>query len=205
MATKELKEYLSMLIDMEKNIFTQKETINNMQYKIKDLGIKKNIQKPSSKRLDDDGAIELIGGSFALIIGILLFITCICSKQLSSMRVLSLIIIGTIFFIIGLISFMSSYHKKMRYEKDKYAFEDEMEEYKKFVKDDKKRVRKELIVKKYIESEMQKLNKWVCQDKCVSFLYFYGGRIIRPPFPYKYQLKGSSSASSGSISDARLI
>ena len=46
---------------------------------------------------------------------------------------------------------------------------------------------------------------WVCQDKCVSFLYFYGGRIIRPPFPYKYQLKGSSSASSGSISDARLI
>lgn len=45
----------------------------------------------------------------------------------------------------------------------------------------------------------------VCQVKCVNFLCFYGGRVIRPPFSYKNQLNGNSSASSGTISDARFI
>ena len=45
----------------------------------------------------------------------------------------------------------------------------------------------------------------VCQDKCVSFFDFFGGRVNRPPFSYENQLQTYCSNSEEHISNACVI
>lgn len=75
MTYEQLKDYISILLDMEKNIYIQKKTLENLYNKRNTLGIKRNIDAPYNRKAELD-IIEymlragLICGAIGFIIGV---------------------------------------------------------------------------------------------------------------------------------------
>ena len=71
MNTKELKEYLSIVVDMEKNIYMQNSIITELEKEIDSLGLKKQFYKPDKpKSSPKDYTYEWIFTLFMLLFGL---------------------------------------------------------------------------------------------------------------------------------------
>lgn len=75
MTYEQLKEYLSIILDMEKNIYIQKNTLENMYQKRNSLGRKITIEMPNCERAETDYIeymlrVGLIFGAIGFVIGL---------------------------------------------------------------------------------------------------------------------------------------
>ena len=57
MSTKDLTEYLKIVVDLEKNIYIQKQTLQAMEKQANRLAVPKDIPEPVQKQTPDNGFV----------------------------------------------------------------------------------------------------------------------------------------------------
>lgn len=155
------KEYLKNIMEMEQAIYTTNKAIGYLQYKSKNLSIKKNYTEPE-KPVKYDGVVTGLGAGYTALVaaGIGLPVSIIFGlirwiyyggKFGASFWGCMILFVGIGFFV-GLIALSSaSDSASLKYDND-------IKHYNKLVDDDKKRVNDELAQKENINSQIAILN-----------------------------------------------
>ncbi len=166
-------EYLSMILDMEKNIYIQKKTLNELHNKSKNLGIKKNFSIPNRKHSSPEfkecisGAMTIVG----IITAIIAAIVCIIDMKKAHYGIFELFfaIIGGFFIVIisgiivgiigGLIfgSIIALVQAKIEQNKYNADYSSEINHYEKNKLADDIRVKNELSQKDYLIKQQRLL------------------------------------------------
>lgn len=143
METVKLKEYLGIVVDMEKNIYMQKKLIAKIQNRANQLGIAYPYEKPAKPTA---GSIKwpILFFPCVMIIGGLIFHT--------SQYGVASIIVGSIMAITMIYGILSA-------QREKNAYDVKCSIYKGNVLADQDRINKELSIKRVIESELDLLRK----------------------------------------------
>lgn len=176
MTYEQLKEYISIILDMEKNIYIQKNTLENMYRKRNSLGVKRNIDIPSCEKSQTDyveymlrvglifGAIGFVidtiarwgefwdnSGIFVIILALLfgLFIALIAG-------LISAIIIGP---------FVAIYVSHKEQEEYNAHYQYRMKEYDHQKTNDDNRVKNENVFRANIQQEIDLLEKSIMSQK----------------------------------------
>ena len=173
--TDELKEYLKGIIDLEKNIYMQKRTIQWIQKKVNTLGRAKDIPEPEKPDYNSP-----VGGCFA-ILSIFIFGMIACLFRIMNLSLGKIFII--VLFILSLLIAGAVVASNISQEiwASKARYRSKMDEYQSNVEADKRRVELELEYKKYIMSELRELKK--VHDSTKNLLMeAYGNNIIFPKY-----------------------
>lgn len=161
MDTADLKEYLGMVVDMEKNIFLQGQTMKTMTEKINQLGNPIAYTRPTPPEIKERKS----DASFVVmaIIGILPIawgMRWIRSKNLAFLAAIG-IFMGGLFLLTTVISAIScrSDDKKEaeRVRREQIEYDRNYQEYQRLIRKDRQRVNMELIEKAALSADLQKL------------------------------------------------
>lgn len=194
MTSEQIKEYLSILVDMEKNKYIQEKTIANLRTTARRLGIKKDFQKPYPRTASSDYGESILGtGVIAgIIIAIIAAIITLIIKweKWSIFAIFIALVIGVLVgivggFIFGLIIGPISESASVRNRQKSYDYEYNrlLKEYDRLVEMDKERVKKEICQRQFIYSEINALEHQLSQTKAnLEKLYNYN--IIDPTYWY---------------------
>lgn len=165
MDTVKLKEYLGIVIDMEKNIYMQKKLIAKIQNRANQLGMAYPYEKPAKPTA---GPIKwpILFFPCVMIIGGLIFHT--------SLNGVLAIIVGSIMAITMIYGILSA-------QKEKKAYDVKYSIYKGDVLADQDRINKELSIKRVIESELNLLRKQN-EDSKRNLKKIYDQDIIFPKY-----------------------
>ncbi len=190
MTYEETKEYLSIILDMEKNIYIQRQTITKLENEFDSLGKAQNIKAPSCKNAYGDygGAILSTGRIIGIIGGIITMIILFLTHKINILSFFGWILVGTALafveafvggLIIGpIIEFISVKRKQNEYNK---YYRLRLKEYDDLISRDKERVKKELFQKRSIYPQIKLLlDKYNDSKQCLRKLYDYN--IIYPKY-----------------------
>lgn len=186
MDTAALKEYLGIVVDMEKNIYYQEQVKEELLYRTQTLGVSRDFRKPTEPKQEKSefaGLMTLglvLSGIFLLVgavgpylptgVGMLLAIPGIVG---------GLLVITSPVWVIFLL-FMMSQEKRDGKEKSK-KYEEEMEEYLDDIRENQERVQKELAEKALIEAEISVLSRTIEQSK-KTLRDMYSSDVIFPKY-----------------------
>lgn len=185
MTYEQLKEYISIILDMEKNLYVQKETLEFMYNKRNSLGIKRDIEVPHCDKAKTDYVeymlrVGLVFGAIGFVIGTIAR----WGKFWDNSGIFAIILAPLfglfIAIIAGLISAIiigpfvaMSVSKKEQSEYDLY-YEKRLQEYDHQKKNDDNRVRKEIILRGKIQQDIDLLeSKYNESKKCLDKFYSY--------------------------------
>lgn len=198
MTTEQLKEYLGIVVDMEKNIFTLEQLKEKLLQNIGSLGIPKNIPAPmeSEPHREETKASEII---FRVIVSILTgFIISFLFFEGNAIATTA-ISTALIFYVVFYIGHLKDelYAKKIREAKEVYA--SQLESYHKKCAEDKIRVEQELLEKKVLEDELVKISQMQAESKD-KLSQIYSREIIFPKYQnmimacslYEYFARGAA-------------
>lgn len=113
MTTEKLKEYLGIVIDMEKNIYMQYQTIQEIQWEIDGLGLEQEIPKPDKDEQCERGTIEFMLAAFCFIIGFIFWIGK-AFFAVSHQEPWIMLLFASFAIIVGLWELMSGFDKNIR-------------------------------------------------------------------------------------------
>lgn len=167
METKDLEEYLGIVVDLEKNIYMQKQLIKSLWEKISSLGIPKHFAEPvqpaKPKVLSPFFYLLAAVGALAAA-----FVCCIPVAIFDSMVTLGItdwvfiIAAGIIFLYLAIEIHSGNSSKTKKYSKAIEKYEQDLEKYRSLLRQDKKRLsqeeRQKLILKENLE-QMEQCNK----------------------------------------------
>lgn len=187
MTYEQLKEYISILLDMEKNIYIQKNTLENMYQKRNSLGRKRNIELPRCSQANADyGASAIAGILTCIVVAIVIMIFRINSFDNNSGLVEAFnnavnffgsfifsMIVGGICgaIVVAIVANIRKGHLQKEYDKE-YSYE--MKEYDRLKSIDEKRVRNENIIRGNIQREIEILEeKYADSKKRLDEFYNY--------------------------------
>lgn len=165
MDTVQLKEYLGVVVDMEKNIYMQKKLIANLQNRANKLGVARTFQEPTKPTAGSVGW-PILFFPCIMIVGGLIFAT--------SEYGVAFIILGIVMAIVMIYGILSA-----RKEKDAYAMAYSV--YEGYVLADKQRINKELSIKRFLDSELALLRKQN-EDSKQNLKKIYAQDIIFPKY-----------------------
>lgn len=178
----DLKEYLDIVINMEKNIYLQNSLISQMKSRSEQLGHPHIYQKPIEPNSN--------GGTRTVVSGILTFIgfflLCwglqLCSAD-SEGFLLGLIVLcfGGVLFLYGVIMSIDMIKKDDSFLNEKDKYDVEYAEYERNISADKERIRKEQLEKAVLFSEIQLLQKQN-KDSKQNLEKIYSQNIIFPKY-----------------------
>lgn len=158
----DLKEYLEIVVNMEKNIYLQNSLISYMKNRFDILGQKHIFQKPRTpNEISEDGSHGLfilcvILGIPLILIGVKLFHGQ-AGDPLLGVIMMPFGVIVLLFGVINRLLYLEKCSKLNKEAEKRYAVESE--EYKKKICIDNERVQKELIEKAVLSSELDALQK----------------------------------------------
>ncbi|MBQ8232984.1 MAG: hypothetical protein IJZ34_13835 [Lachnospiraceae bacterium] len=191
----EIKNYLSILVDMEKNMYIQECMLRELSNKYARLGIKRDFRLPEQHQASADYMEEIgtVGIVIGVIVAIIVTIFNFGSMWNGSWGIFAIfgapvvgvfwgLCAGGVFgLILGLII---ATEKKKQYQKkldDEYRFE--IKEYQRQTKDDEKRVNNEILRKKFISQQLELLKEqYVNTKRNLEVLYDYN--IIHDDYKY---------------------
>ena len=177
MQTARLKEYLKMLVDLEKQIYTQEMVIANLEYTIPRLGYRRNIYEPEKVKdmsMSDETANDLLVGIFLLVGGLLIGIM---MKFIVFLVVPSLILAG-IFFIAAWVN----YSKDLDWHNERMKeYNRALQNYRAAVLQDSVRVENELKRKVLLETQLKELKNMNAKTK-MTLQKLYNRNIIHQKY-----------------------
>ncbi len=197
MNLEQLKEYLSIVIDMEQHIYTQKRVLEGMEYKKMSLGNPKAIDvpiEPKRGKKRETGDLRLgIMGIIAPIISYPLLAICASSNSWI------LMLLGFGFGLVCLVGFISvplgaflvifelfMYKQTERendekYEKELAKYKQAYQKYELEVQQDNAKVANEMVIKKSLEKDMKLLSEQQYNSQCL-LNKIYDENIIFPKY-----------------------
>lgn len=185
MTYEQLKEYLSIILDMEKNIYIQKNTLDKMYQKRNSLGRKITIEMPNCERAETDYGEYML--TVGLIFGVIGFVIGLFARwgEFWNNSGIFAIILAPLFgifiaLIVGILSAIiigpivakcSSNKEQAEYDSD-YKYR--LNEYDRLKSVDEKRVRNENIIRGNIQREIEILEeKYADSKKRLNEFYSY--------------------------------
>lgn len=167
MKTAEIKEYLGMVVDLEKQIYMQNRMITTMQNSINKLGKRKSFEKPQKPELDTAGS----KGAYVLA-GIVLVI------YLATHRMLLIRGIAPVFILvsIGLAIWgnVAARDEKEEFKQRQREYQEDLQKYQRCVQADKQRVEKEKAGRTLLQAELESLQAKNMETKqTLEKLYSY--------------------------------
>ncbi|MBQ8133328.1 MAG: hypothetical protein IJ192_02805 [Clostridia bacterium] len=191
-----LLKYMEIVLDLEKNIYVQKNTMKNMIPLMSNLGISKSFKKPTRKIIYSSEFFGIFIFFFfksipiALIIGlVLLFISAIIYSVSfqntldSKSYFITIIIFMIIIYVVVLISFMITLKKNYQTSKDEAEkeYENNIANYNYYINSDKKRVETEIIQQKYMKQQYDTIMK-LCNKEQEKLNELYSYNILAPGY-----------------------
>lgn len=170
MQTARLKEYLKMLVDLEKQLYTQEKVIADLEYTIPRLGYRRNICEPQrgSVEVCDNETINFFFVSVVVgIIGIFI----------KFLRIPCMVIAG--FYL--LLAAMGYINGSAENDRREQRYREEYQEYKNAVLQDSVRVENELKRKVLLEAQLKKLKNMNAKTK-MTLQKLYNRNIIHPKY-----------------------
>lgn len=170
MQTARLKEYLKMLVDLEKQLYTQEKVIADLEYTIPRLGYRRNICEPQrgSVEVCDNETVNFFFVSVVVgIIGIFI----------RFLRIPCLVIAG--FYL--LLAAMGYINGSAENDRREQRYREEYQEYKNAVLQDSVRVENELKRKVLLEAQLKKLKNMNAKTK-MTLQKLYNRNIIHPKY-----------------------
>lgn len=170
MQTARLKEYLKMLVDLEKQLYTQEKVIADLEYTIPRLGYRRNICEPQrgSVEVCDNETINFFFVSVVVgIIGIFI----------KFLRIPCMVIAG--FYL--LLAAMGYINGSAENDRREQRYREEYQEYKNAVLQDSVRVENELKRKVLLEAQLKKLKSMNAKTK-MTLQKLYSRNIIHPKY-----------------------
>ena len=170
MQTARLKEYLKMLVDLEKQLYTQEKVIADLEYTIPRLGYRRNICEPQrgSVEVCDNETINFFFVSVVVgIIGIFI----------KFLRIPCMVIAG--FYL--LLAAMGYINGSAENDRREQRYREEYQEYKNAVLQDSVRVENELKRKVLLEDQLKKLKSMNAKTK-MTLQKLYSRNIIHPKY-----------------------
>lgn len=183
MTTEQLKEYLSIVVDMEKNIYLQERAIRELEWKIEGLGhptIHEEPVKPKVTKRSMRGDIVLLG--IMGIVGVLCWwgISLINTWRYPGVTLI-LAVMG-FFFILGtLLSILTMFRERERETAAKESYERALGEYQTFIEEEEQRIREEKARKNVLGCELQKLKEQNEESK-ERLKQIYASDVIFPKY-----------------------
>ena len=165
-----LKEYLKMLVDLEKQLYTQEKIIADLEYTIPRLGYRRNICEPQrgSVEVCDNETINFFFVSVVVgIIGIFI----------KFLRIPCMVIAG--FYL--LLAAMGYINGSAENDRREQRYREEYQEYKNAVLQDSVRVENELKRKVLLEAQLKKLKSMNAKTK-MTLQKLYSRNIIHPKY-----------------------
>lgn len=178
MTYEQIKEYLSIILDMEKNIYIQKNTLENMYRKRNLLGQRRTIQLPRCSQASADYGDSIISGMLTcIVVAIVIMIIKIKSfdnnsgltgavNEAASIfgSLIFSLIIGAICgaIVVAIVANIKKENLQKEYDKE-YSYE--MKEYDRLKNEDEKRVRNENIIRGHIQQEIEVLEEKYGESK----------------------------------------
>lgn len=188
MSTSDLKEYLEMVVDMEKNIFLQNQLISQIENQIPLLGKAHTYERPVAPTEPQKNIGFSVLLLFVLSIGIGIWLTRWGLRLLDSWGfLLGLMVFPTgLIFIVGGVWASISLWNTAQDDIEKYnqyvdIYNEQYTEYEKNTSADDKRVRNEKIKKTVLKSELQVLKKQNNESK-KTLECIYSKNIIFPKY-----------------------
>lgn len=170
MQTARLKEYLKMLVDLEKQLYTQEKVIADLEYTIPRLGYRRNICEPQrgSVEVCDNETINFFFVSVVVgVIGIFI----------KFLRIPCMVIAG--FYL--LLAAMGYINGSAENDRREQRYREEYQEYKNAVLQDSVRVENELKRKVLLEAQLKKLKSMNAKTK-MTLQKLYSRNIIHPKY-----------------------
>lgn len=170
MQTARLKEYLKMLVDLEKQLYTQEKVIADLEYTIPRLGYRRNICEPQrgSVEVCDNETVNFFFVSVVVgIIGIFI----------RFLRIPCMVIAG--FYL--LLAAMGYINGSAENDRREQRYREEYQEYKNAVLQDSVRVENELKRKVLLEAQLKKLKNMNAKTK-MTLQKLYNRNIIHPKY-----------------------
>lgn len=196
MTYEQLKEYISILLDMEKNIYIQKNTLENMYKKRNSLGRRINIELPRCSQANADYGDSAIAGILTcIVVAMVIMIIRINSLDNNSGLVEAFnnaanlfgsfifsMIIGMICgaIVVAIVANIRKENLQKEYDKE-YNYK--MQEYDRLKKEDEKRVRNENIIRGNIQREIEILEEKYADSK-KRLDEFYNYNIVGQKYRY---------------------
>lgn len=196
----DLKEYLDIVLNMEKNIYLQNRLMSQMQSRSEQLGQAHTYQEPPAPINANTFVAGLAGGVFSIILSIIGYFILQRGLQLgddiNGLGDIGVWLIGIIEVVFGgslLLSgvvgtvvcvvymFGSMIEDAKSYWREKSAYDIAMQNYERNIRADKERVRKEQIEKAVLSSEIQLLQKQN-RDSKQNLQTIYSKNIIFPKY-----------------------
>lgn len=141
MDTADLKEYLNIVVDMEKSIYMQNNLIAKMQNRANQLGKSHTYQEPKKP------TVGPVGWPILSIPCIMILVALIFIKS----------IVGVTFILCGISMVIVMIYGILSAKKEKKTYAFAYSEYEKIILEDQKRINKELSIKRIINSELNLL------------------------------------------------
>ena len=170
MQTARLKEYLKMLVDLEKQLYTQGKVIADLEYTIPRLGYRRNICEPQrgSVEVCDNETVNFFFVSVVVgIIGIFI----------KFLRIPCMVIAG-FYLLLAAMGYINGSAENNRREQ---RYREEYQEYKNAVLQDSVRVENELKRKVLLEAQLKKLKSMNAKTK-MTLQKLYNRNIIHPKY-----------------------
>ncbi|MCD7822807.1 MAG: hypothetical protein LUG86_02120 [Oscillospiraceae bacterium] len=180
MELNDLKEYLGMVVDLEKNIYLQNELISEIEKKAESLGVEKIYTKPDLKESSAGvyGLFTVIGVVFSCLTiygGILVMDV----SLLAFLPGLFLLCCGGMgLFISVFLGIPSVFKAKKEYKEETRRFPHRLEDYERNIAEDKTRVNKELQEKAVLSHELDILRKTNDKSKQILDMLYSCGNIV---------------------------
>lgn len=179
MTYEQLKEYLSIILDMEKNIYIQKNTLENMYQKRNSLGRKRNIELPRCSQANADYGDSIISGMLTcIVVAMVIMIIKISSFDDNNSGLIGAVneavsmgdsfifsmIVGMICgaIVVAIVANIKKVNIQKEYDKE-YSYK--MKEYDRLKNEDEKRVRNENIIRGNIQREIEILEEKYADSK----------------------------------------
>lgn len=187
MNTSDLKEYLDMVVNMEKNIYMQAELLQNLKARIDGLGHACVFQRPEApRRTDEKESLKVYG--ISIIAGIALVYYGYYITDLPSwififglVMMLAGIFISIKSLFLGIMELSKAEKAEEEYETKIIKYERACEKYEKNMRKDQERVQKENEEKAILTSELQSLQR-INEKSRQTLSEIYSADIIFPKY-----------------------
>ena len=179
----DLLKYMEIVLDMEKNVYVELKSWQDLQGKIKRVGIAKNYEEPQNfgEGITDFGCAGIFMTLFFSIFfgGIVYFLLRVIGAALWIFTLHQHDITQTVCWIIGgivagLITVISIGSSIKQQNANRRIYRSEMNEYNRNLKNDNARVQRELAQKQYLQTQADTLGTmWRTSKKKLDKMYSY--------------------------------
>lgn len=170
MTAEQIKEYLKIAVDMEKEIYTQEKMIADFEYTIPRLGYSRNIRKPDGiygESASDETINAFAIGGISIVLGV----------AIKFLRI-PLLVFGAFCIFLAICSLLAGHDE---YKQRVMRHNEEVREYENALRQDSIRIENEIKRKAFLQAELIRL-KDANEKTKIRLKELYASNVIHPKY-----------------------